>query len=32
MNLDEMRRMLEENGFNLWGVTPVQHKIMLPKN
>lgn len=21
MNLDEMRRMLEENGFNLWGVT-----------
>lgn len=21
MNLDEMRRMLEEKGFNLWGVT-----------
>ena len=21
MNLDDMRRMLEENGFNLWGVT-----------
>ena len=21
MNLGEMKRMLEENGFNLWGVT-----------
>jgi len=21
MNLDEVRRMMEENGFNLWGVT-----------
>lgn len=21
MNLDEIKRMLDENGFNLWGVT-----------